>query len=77
MQITDLVKPMDQCTDEELLARLRTIRANRTTIRPAGKARAKRAEKKGSQGRVNKLEALLNGLSEADKLALLAELGEG
>ena len=34
MQLTDLVKPIEQCTDEELLERLRTIRNNRQIVTP-------------------------------------------
>lgn len=75
MQLTDLVKPLDQCSDEELLERLRTIRHNRNTVRPAAKNHAKRAAKKGQQGRLSKVENLLSGLSEEERLQLLTELG--
>jgi len=76
MQLIDLVKPIEACSDEELLARLRVIRSNRDTIRPAGQARAKRAAKKGSQGRVSKVESILMGLTDAQKKQLILELGE-
>lgn len=75
MQLTDLVKPLDQCSDEELLERLRAIRHNRNTVRPAAKSHAKRAAKKGQQSRLNKVENLLSGLSEEERLQLLTELG--
>jgi hypothetical protein len=76
MQLADLVKPLDQCTDEELLERLRTIRNNRTSVRPAAKAHAKRAERKGLQTRVSKVENLIAGLSPEAIQQLLLELGE-
>ncbi len=75
MQLNDLVKPIEQMTDEELLERLRVIRNNRNTVRPAAKAHAKRAAKKGAQTRMSKVEKMLAGMSEADRQAILAELG--
>jgi hypothetical protein len=71
MQLTDLVKPLDQLTDEELQAKLQMIRHNRNVIRPAGVARTVRKEKKGAQGRVSKVEALLEGLSPEEIKMLL------
>ncbi len=75
MQLLDLVKPIDKMTDEELLARLRVVRSNRTSVRPAAKAHAKRAERKGLQARVGKVENLIAGLSPAQLQQLLLELG--
>lgn len=75
MQLTDLIKPMDQMTDEELMERLRQIRHNRTTARPAAKAHAKRAAKKGAQGRMSKVESLLDGLTDEQRAELIRELG--
>jgi hypothetical protein len=72
MQLTDLVKTVDQYSDEELLERLRMIRNNRNTVRPAGQARAVRAAKKGGQGRVSKVESLLEGLT-AEEIKLLLQ----
>lgn len=74
MQLQDLVKPIEQQTDEELLARLREIRNNRNTVRPAAKAHAKRESKKGQQGRVKKVEGLLEGLTPEQIAELLSEL---
>lgn len=76
MQLHDLVKPIDQCTDEELLARLQTIRHNRSVARPAAKSHAKRRAKKGQVTRLNKVESLLSGLSDEQRQQLLLELGE-
>lgn len=77
MQLTDLVKPIESMTDDELLERLRAIRNNRITVRPAAKAHAKRAAKKGQQGRMSAVEKLLAGMSPEDRAAIMAELGEG
>lgn len=75
MQLKDLVTPLDQLSDEDLLERLRTSRHNRTTARPALQYHVKRAAKKGSQTRVSKVESILEGLTDAQKLELLRELG--
>lgn len=77
MQLKDLTKPIDQMTDEELMERLRVMRHNRTTVRPAAKAHAKRAAKKGAQTRINKVDKLLEGLSREQVLALLGEMDNG
>jgi len=75
MQLSDLVKPIEDCSDEELIERLRASRHNRNTVKPAAKSHAKRAAKRGQQGRVNKVEELLAGLSEAEQAEILALLG--
>lgn len=77
MQLSDLTKPIEEQTDEELMERLRAIRHNRNSVRPAAKAHAKRESKKGMQGRMSAIEKLLAGMSEEERLAILEELGEG
>lgn len=74
MQLLDLIKPLDQFTDDELRERLRVIRNNRTVTRPAAKAHAKKAAKKTSRAKVSKNEKLIEGLTEEQKLALIAQL---
>lgn len=76
MQLVDIVKPIEDQTDEELLERLRVIRNNRNTIRPAAKSHAKRAAKKGQLGRMSAVEKLLSGMSPEERAAIMAELGE-
>lgn len=76
MQLQDLVKPLSDLSDEELMERLRTIRHNRSTVRPAAAARAKRTAKKGSQTRVSKVESILEGLTPAQMMELMQQLGE-
>lgn len=76
MQLKDLVKPLSEMSDDELMTLLREKRHNRTVARPAGKARAAREVKKGLQGRVSKVENLLAGLTDAQKAQLLLDLGD-
>lgn len=76
MQLADLVQPIDQMSDEQLLERLRQVRHNREVIRPAAKARVARAEKKVSRTKVKKTEDLLSGLSEAERNELIRKLTE-
>ena len=74
MQIHNLVKPIDQQTDEELLERVRLMRQRREVLRPVAKAKAERVEKKATRAKVNKAAYLVDKLSEADRLKLIAML---
>lgn len=75
MQLQDLVKPIEEMTDEELRARLREIRHNREVVRPAAKKHVERAKKKGSVTRINKAADLFAGMSEEEKAELIKVLG--
>lgn len=75
MQLKDLTKPIDQMTDEEILDRIRTMRANRNTIRPAAKDHAKREAKKGTAGKSKQLDLLVKDLTPEQIQALLYQLG--
>ena len=75
MQLSDLVKPIDQQTDEELLERLRAIRHNRTVERPAAKRHAKKAVKKISNAKVSKISSLVEGLNQDEIQKMLLLLG--
>lgn len=75
MQMKDLVKPIDEQSDEELLARLREIRHNRNVIRPAAKTHAKNKAKKGAVTRINKLDDMLGSLTPEQRAELIAQLG--
>jgi len=77
MQLDQLIKPIDQCTDEELLERLRKVRHNREVARPVAKAKAAKTEKKTSNKKVSALEKLLDGMSDEDKLKLIESLENG
>lgn len=74
MQLKDLVKPISEMTDEELLARVREIRHRREVERPVAKNKAAKAEKKESRSRVTKTETLLSNLSQEEIQALIAKL---
>ena len=73
MQLKDLVKPITEMSDEELVERLRLVRHSRSILRPAAKARAKKNAKKGATARINKAEALLEMLSKEELMKLLGE----
>ena len=76
MQLKDLVKLIDQQTDDELLARLREIRHNREVIRPAARKRVERAETKTARKEAAGLNKLVENLSDAEREKLLAKLIE-
>lgn len=77
MQLLDLIKPLEQLTDDELREKLQQVRHNRNYVKPAAKAHAKKAVRKGTQARVNKVEDMFAGMTEADKRALLIQLQQG
>ena len=77
MQLKDLVKPLSQMTDEELIEHLRQVRTRRTITRPAHQAHIDRAEKKVTRGKVKKITNAFENLSEEDRLALIQQLQQG
>jgi len=74
VKITGLVKTIDQMSDAELMERIREIRHNRETVRPAAAKHVERAETKTSRKKVSSVEKLLEGLSDAERASLLAQL---
>ncbi len=76
MQLKDLVKPIEEQTDEELLARIREIRHNRETLRPARRKHEERVEKKASRARVGSMEDLIGKLSDSEREELMKKLTE-
>lgn len=77
MDLSKLVTPIDQQTDEELLARLRELRHRREVIRPAATAHKQKAARKGMQTRMTAVEKLMAGMSEEERIALIASLESG
>lgn len=75
MQLTDLIKPLEDMTDDELRAHLSKIRHNRTKAKPATVNREKREAKKGATGRISKVDDLFGGLSDEEKAELIKQLG--
>lgn len=78
MKFKDLIKPIDDQTEDELRERLREIRFNRERARPVAKKKAEKAEKKESRQRTNKLDKMIANLSPAQLEEMLKKLqGEG
>ena len=63
MQLGDLVKPIEEMTDEELRERLQGIRHRQTVERPASKARTVKKEKKETRKKLNPIQKLLGELT--------------
>ena len=76
MQTPELVKTLDQMTDDELLERLRTVRHNREVARPVAKKKADVAEKKTSRKRVSDMDKLLVGMTEEERQQIINSLSE-
>lgn len=75
MQIHDLIKTLDQMSDEELLEHVRGMRHRRETLRPVAAKKAERAETKSTRTKVKKAVDLTAGLSEEQKAELIKLLG--
>lgn len=75
MQIGDVVKTLDQMTNEELLARLRDIRHNRQVVKAAVAKRTERVKKKESRAASGKIEDLVEKMSPEDIAKLIKQLG--
>ena len=78
MQLLNLVKTLEQMTEDELLEHVRKMRHNRSVIRPAARRHSERAETKATQ-KVSKkarntLEAVMKQLSDAERDALIRQL---
>lgn len=74
MQLHDLIKPIEEQSDEELLERLRKIRHTRSVVRPAAVKHKVDAEKKKTRSTTKKVENLLDALSPAEREALIKQL---
>lgn len=75
MQLDQLVKPLEDMSDDELRERLKELRHRRTVVRPAAKKRVEREANKGTVGKINKIAGLFDGMSDAEKAALIEALG--
>lgn len=75
MQLQDLIKPINDMTDEELQEHLRNIRHNRSVIRPAAKKKVAAAKNKKSKATVNKIEKMLAGMTSSQREEFLKNLG--
>ncbi len=75
MQLSDLIKPLDDMTDDELREHLSKIRHSRTKAKPATVNREKRAAKKGATGRISKVDDLFGDMTPEEKAELIRQLG--
>lgn len=73
MQLDDLVKPLGEMTMEELEARLHSIRTRRESG-ASRKNKEKKQVRKDTTKKVTATEKLLDGLSQDELAALLAQL---
>ena len=76
MQLHDLIKPLSECSDEELLERLRKVRHNREVTRPVAAAKVAKTAKKASNKRVATLDKLVDSMTPAQREALIKSLME-
>lgn len=75
MQMNDLVKPIEDMSDAELMKSLRALRHRRTVERPAAAKKVKKAAAKGKTNRINKVADLFDSLSADEKEAMIKSLG--
>ena len=73
MQLSHLIKLIEDQTDEELLIRLQELRQRRETDRPVAKAKIAKEKKKKSTKTVTVAEKILADLSPEELEALLKE----
>lgn len=75
MQLKDLIKPVEDMTDDELRARLQELRHKREVVRPAAKKHADKAVKKEASKSVKGLSGMLSNMTEEQKAQLIKALG--
>ena len=77
MDISGLVKPISEQTDEELLERIRALRHRRETVRPAMQAHKAKPKKDKAKKETRNVDKLVMSLSDAQRAALIAQLELG
>lgn len=77
MQLRDLVKPISELSDEELIEKLRQVKTSREVIRSAVRKRTERSEKKASRTRMTATTKLLEGLTDEERAELIRKLEDG
>lgn len=75
LQLHQLVKTVDEMTEQELLEHLRQVRHRREVQRPAARKIVERAESKVSRKKMSAAEKLLSSLSP-EEIAKLLENNE-
>lgn len=76
MQLSDLVKPIEEQTDEELRERLSLLRSRREMERPAKAKHVEKAKKKETKKKLSPIQKMLSELSPEEIQRLLKEHGE-
>jgi hypothetical protein len=76
MQLSDLVKPIEEQTDEELRERLQALRSRREMERPAKAKHVQKAQKKEVRKKISPIQKMLEQLSPEEIAQLLKEHGE-
>lgn len=75
MRLEDLVKPIEECSDDELRERLSQIRVRQTAERPKATKVAEKAAKKSTRKKVKPINDLLSQLTPEQIEALLKDRG--
>lgn len=75
MQTNQLIKSLDQLSDDELMERLRTVRHNREVSRPVARKKAEVLEKKTARKRTSAVDKLTDQMTDEEKQALIKLLG--
>ena len=73
MRTENLLKTLDQMSDDELLVRLREVRHNREVARPVARKKAAKAETKQTRVKQTAAEKLLTALSDEEREKLLEQ----
>lgn len=74
MKLADITKPIDLMTDDELIEKLRQVRHNRETIRPARAKIIEKAATKITRAKTKKTEDLFDKLTPEERAKLIAQL---
>lgn len=74
MKLADLTKNISNMSEDELREHVRNIRHTKIVAKPAKAKHVADAVKKTTRQKVSKVDKLVNGMSDADKAALLAML---
>jgi hypothetical protein len=77
VQTSDLIKTIDQCSDEELLERLRKVRHNREVARPVAVRKTAKVETKTARKRVSAVDKVVDTMSESERQKLIELLLAG
>ena len=72
--LDDLITPISSQTDEELMERLRSVRARREVIRPAAIKRQEKAARPARRAATKRVEGLIGQLTPEQRAELIKQL---